>query len=114
MIGAFVLAVTDAGQKVYWPEDPVARCWVIFGFGAQAVFTARFLVQWIASERRGKSHIPLAFWYLSLLGAVMLFSFAVWDRSIVIMVGQTTGIAVYVRNLMLLRKEKKQQLVETG
>jgi lipid-A-disaccharide synthase-like uncharacterized protein len=80
---------------------------VIFGFGAQAIFTSRFLVQWIASERRRKSYVPIAFWYLSLAGGLMLLSYAVfWKRDIVVTLGQTTGVVVYVRNLMLLKQER--------
>ena len=74
---------------------------------AQALFTARFLVQWIASEKRGKSYVPLAFWYLSLAGAAMLLTYAAfWKHDPVVTLGQTTGGFIYIRNLMLLRKEK--------
>jgi lipid-A-disaccharide synthase-like uncharacterized protein len=104
---ALVLAQTAAERGSWWPESWFGRFWVIFGFAAQAAFTARFLVQWIASERRGRSYVPVAFWYLSLVGGVMLFSYAAfWKRDLVVMLGQTTGIVVYVRNLMLLRREK--------
>jgi len=73
---AFVLAVATAERGQWWPESWFGRFWVVFGLGAQAVFTARFLVQWIASELRGRSHIPLAFWYLSIVGALMLLTYA--------------------------------------
>jgi len=78
----------------------------VFGLGAQAVFTARFLVQWIASELRGRSHIPLAFWYLSIVGALMLLTYAAfWKHDLVVTIGQSTGVFIYVRNLMLLRRD---------
>ena len=103
---AFALSGAERGQ--WWPQSWFGRFWVMFGFGAQIMFTARFLVQWIASERKGKSHVPVAFWYLSLVGGVMLFSYAViWKHDPVVAVGQTTGVIVYVRNLMLLRKERE-------
>lgn len=116
MNGALLLAAVDAAERgSWWPDSAFGRFWVVFGLAAQAVFTARFLVQWIASERRGKSYIPLAFWYLSVIGGLMLFSYAAfWKHDLVVTLGQTTGLIVYVRNLMLLRKERKQQLVETG
>ncbi len=102
-----LIAKTAAQRGSWWPDDPVGRCWVVFGFMAQAVFAGRFLVQWIASERRGRSHMPVVFWYMSLLGGAMLFSYAVfWKRDIPVALGQTTGIIVYTRNLMLLRREK--------
>lgn len=105
-----VLAVDLAERGSWWPETWYGRSWVLFGFGAQAVFTARFLVQWVASERRKKSYVPIAFWYLSLVGAFMLLTYAVfWKHDMVLTLGQTTGLIVYVRNLMLLHEEKMQQ-----
>lgn len=108
MNGVLALVVEVAERGSWWPESWYGRFWVLFGFGAQAVFTARFIVQWIASERRRKSHVPIAFWYLSMAGAIMLFTYAVvWKHDPVVALGQTTGGIVYVRNLMLLRREKK-------
>jgi len=100
-------AVSAAERGSWWPDSWYGRCWVLFGFGAQFMFTARFLVQWIASERRRKSYVPVAFWYLSIVGAVMLLSYAVfWKQDPVVALGQTTGGFIYVRNLMLLRNER--------
>ena len=101
------LAISAADRGEWWPDSTIGRCWVVFGFAAQAIFTARFLVQWIASERRGKSHVPIAFWYLSLAGGVMLFAYAAfWKRDPVVTLGQTVGCVVYIRNPMLLRAER--------
>ena len=109
MNGMLTLATAMAERGSWWPDSWYGRFWVVFGLGAQAVFTARFLVQWIASERRGKSYIPLVFWYLSIAGAVMLLTYAVlWKHDLVVALGQTTGGVVYVRNLMLLRREREQ------
>jgi lipid-A-disaccharide synthase-like uncharacterized protein len=109
MNGLLTLATALEERGSWWPDSWYGRFWVVFGFGAQAVFAGRFLVQWIASERRGKSYIPLVFWYLSIVGALMLFSYAVlWKRDLVGAVGQSTGSFVYVRNLMLLRREREQ------
>ena len=109
------LAVSAAERGEWWPESWVGRCWVIFGFLAQAIFTARFLVQWIASERRRKSHVPIAFWYLSLAGGLMLFAYAaLWKRDPVVTLGQTVGCIVYIRNLMLLRAERRSASASTS
>ena len=107
MMDFAALATTLAERGSWWPEGWVGRFWVMFGVGAQVVFTLRFLVQWIASERRGKSHVPVAFWYLSLAGAVMLFTYgAVWKHDIVLVLGQSMGFIIYIRNLALIRKER--------
>ncbi|MCD6415746.1 MAG: lipid-A-disaccharide synthase N-terminal domain-containing protein [Planctomycetes bacterium] len=104
-----VIAQNAAQRAEWWPDSWFGRSWVLFGFAAQAVFTARFLVQWIASEKRGKSHVPVAFWYLSLVGAAMLFTYAAfWKHDPVVSVGQATGGFIYVRNLMLLQKERRR------
>ena len=72
------------------------------GFVGQAMFTARFVVQWLASERRGDSVVPVAFWWLSLAGGATLLGYAIGRREPVFAVGQAMGLIVYVRNLMLL------------
>lgn len=79
--------------------------WVIWGLSAQALFAARFVVQWIASERAGKSYVPVAFWYLSMGGGVTLLSYAIYRQDIVFILGQSIGLLVYIRNLALIRKE---------
>lgn len=78
---------------------------LVLGFAGQALFASRFLVQWIVSERRGESVIPVAFWYLSIGGSVLLFTYAVLRRDPVFMLGQATGSIVYVRNLVLIRRK---------
>jgi lipid-A-disaccharide synthase-like uncharacterized protein len=77
--------------------------WLAVGFLGQAFFTARFLVQWIASERKHDSMVPVAFWWLSLLGGTALLCYALFRRDPVIITGQAMGLFVYVRNLMLVR-----------
>jgi lipid-A-disaccharide synthase-like uncharacterized protein len=78
--------------------------WLTIGFLGQAIFTARFLVQWMVSERRQDSVVPVAFWWLSLLGGVTLLAYAVFRRDPVIITGQSMGLVVYTRNLMLVNK----------
>src|SRR3954453_11579311 len=85
-----------------------AKLWLIIGFAGQALFTARFLVQWIASERKRDSVVPVAFWWLSLLGGLMLLSYASYRQDPVIIVGQAMGLVVYARNLMLVGKAKRR------
>lgn len=89
--------------------------WVLFGILGQMLFGSRFLVQWLASERRKESTIPVAFWYLSLLGGVMLFAYAFWYRQdIVFTIGQSAGVFIYVRNLMLIRRPRSGGAVPGG
>jgi lipid-A-disaccharide synthase-like uncharacterized protein len=96
-----------------------STAWLVVGFAGQAIFTARFLVQWVESERRRNSVVPLAFWWLSLFGGLFLLAYA-WSRhDPVIIVGQSLGVFVYVRNLMLVKKnrlraEKAQRRAEAA
>ncbi len=86
----------------------LANPWVLFGFSAQFIFMMRFVIQWIASERRQRSHVPLAFWYLSLVGGVMLFVYAAFqaDPDPVFVFGQGLGVIIYIRNLVLIYRRK--------
>ncbi|PYF08198.1 lipid-A-disaccharide synthase-like uncharacterized protein [Rhodobacter viridis] len=81
--------------------------WVIFGFSAQLMFTARFLVQWIASERARSSVMPVAFWYFSLLGGVMLLAYALYRQDPVFVLGQALGVVIYSRNLWLIHAARQ-------
>ncbi len=76
----------------------------VLGFIGQAVFFLRFLVQWLSSEKHGRSVIPIAFWYLSIGGAGLLLLYGILDHDPVILLGQSMGIAIYLRNLHLIRK----------
>ncbi len=79
---------------------------VMVGLIGQALFTARFIVQWLASEKAGKSVIPLSFWFLSIGGGGILFAYSIYRRDPVFILGQGLGIFIYVRNLMLISKER--------
>ena len=81
--------------------------WLALGYFAQAMFTARFLVQWIASERAGKSVIPVAFWFFSIGGGVLLFSYALYIRDPVFILGQGFGVFVYGRNLYFELRDRR-------
>ena len=87
-----------------------AHHWLVIGFVAQGIFFARFLVQWLVSERRGESIVPRAFWYFSLAGGLLLFVYAVYQKDPVFMLGQGCGIVVYVRNLMLIARKRKSMI----
>ncbi len=82
--------------------------WVMVGLGGQLAFTARFLVQWIASERAGRSTVPVAFWYFSIIGGAVLLSYAIYRGDPVFILGQSMGLAIYSRNLFLIRRERLQ------
>jgi lipid-A-disaccharide synthase-like uncharacterized protein len=71
------------------------------------MFTGRFVVQWLSSERNKKVTIPISFWILSIAGSLLLLSYAVYRRDIVFMIGQSTGLFIYVRNLQMIRNENK-------
>ena len=80
--------------------------WVILGFVAQLMFTGRFLIQWIESEREGKSVIPIAFWFFSIAGGLLLLAYALYRRDPVFIAGQAFGVFVYLRNLYLVMRER--------
>jgi len=80
--------------------------WIVFGLVGQACFFMRFFVQWVASERAGRSIVPLAFWFFSIGGAAILLTYALYRKDIVFILGQSVGIFIYSRNLYLIRRER--------
>jgi lipid-A-disaccharide synthase-like uncharacterized protein len=80
--------------------------WLEVGLLGQAMFFSRFFVQWLASERAKRSVFPMSFWYLSLAGGVLLLVYAIWRQDPVFILGQTTGAAIYLRNIRLRQREK--------
>lgn len=80
--------------------------WLIFGLLGQLSFTMRFVVQWIASEKRKESVIPISFWAFSLLGSLILLIYAIYRKDPVFILGQAFGFTVYIRNLQLIFKKK--------
>jgi lipid-A-disaccharide synthase-like uncharacterized protein len=79
--------------------------WAAVGLVGQALFTARFFVQWLASERRKESVVPVAFWYFSLLGGVISLVYAIAIGSLPFSLGQGCGLLIYLRNLHLIRRK---------
>jgi lipid-A-disaccharide synthase-like uncharacterized protein len=80
--------------------------WLVFGIVAQLLFTARFIVQWVVSEKLGKSVVPLAFWFLSMGGGIMLLIYGIVRREPIIIMGQALAVFIYLRNLMLIFRPK--------
>jgi lipid-A-disaccharide synthase-like uncharacterized protein len=81
--------------------------WAVLGFLAQAMFSARFLIQWIASERAQRSVIPVAFWWFSIAGGALLFIYSLHRRDPVFIIGQGGGLFIYIRNVMLVLRERR-------
>ena len=83
--------------------------WLILGFTGQVLFSARFLVQWIASEKARMSVVPISFWFLSITGGLLLLWYAIRRRDPVFIAGQAMGVCIYARNLVLIWKSKARQ-----
>jgi lipid-A-disaccharide synthase-like uncharacterized protein len=84
--------------------------WVLLGFVAQIMFTLRFVVQWIASERAGHSVVPLAFWLFSIGGGLLLLVYALYRRDPVFIAGQAFGVFVYLRNLQFVLRDRTRDV----
>lgn len=92
----------------WWAQTSTTEIvWLVVGFLAQLMFSMRFIIQWIASERAKRSIVPEAFWYFSLIGGLMLFAYAVYRTDPVFMLGQGMGLFIYARNLQLILKSKR-------
>lgn len=116
---AFAAAYGDAAlEDVTLPRDNIlfrlfnitswgGVAWAALGLLGQGIFSARFLVQWLASERERRTVIPAVFWWLSLSGGVILFTYFVWRQDFVGVLGQSSGLVVYARNIKLQAKAAK-------
>lgn len=87
--------------------------WLAIGLLGQGIFSARFIIQWLVSEKEKKSIIPVAFWYLSLLGGLTLLLYALYKRDPVFIIGQFSGIFIYSRNLFLIHRERSSRLARS-
>ncbi|MDD2736437.1 MAG: lipid-A-disaccharide synthase N-terminal domain-containing protein [Desulfuromonadaceae bacterium] len=83
--------------------------WVTIGLTGQLFFTMRFVVQWIATERKKKSVVPEAFWYFSIVGSLILLAYSIYRKDPVFILGQSFGMTVYLRNLYFIQKGKKHE-----
>jgi lipid-A-disaccharide synthase-like uncharacterized protein len=105
-LGATQHELESAGflYRLFNITRPWSLAWIAVGFAGQALFTFRMVLQWYASEKEKRSVIPVAFWWGSLFGGILLFAYFVWRKDIVGIVGQSTGIFVYARNLVLIHR----------
>jgi lipid-A-disaccharide synthase-like uncharacterized protein len=102
-------------RLVNWILEEVQQPLILFGFAAQFVFFLRFVVQWFESERRGRSHIPIAFWYLSILGGLMILVYAALKKDLVFTCASILSLGIYIRNLMLIyRRHNRVQARRSG
>lgn len=93
----------------YWDrlEDSL-NFWAVIGFLGQAVFASRFIIQWLHAERVKRSEIPVIFWYISIAGGVILLAYAIHIANVVFIIGQVSGLVVYLRNLHLIYKARRE------
>jgi len=95
---------------IWWTATPaIEKTWLALGLIAQLLFTMRFLVQWLASERAKRSIVPETFWYFSFLGGALLFAYACYRVDPVFMLGQGTGLLIYARNIYFILQSKRPQ-----
>lgn len=90
--------------KMIGDVNPLDALWLTVGVLGQLMFTARFLVQWWASEKAGRSVVPVMFWYFSILGSLIVLAYGIHKLEPVIIIGQLPGTVIYARNLWLIRK----------
>jgi lipid-A-disaccharide synthase-like uncharacterized protein len=89
--------------------SPIGIAWVLVGLLGQVAFAGRMVFQWLVSEKRKRSVVPVGFWWMSLIGATMMLIYFVWRRDIVGVLGQTTGWMIYLRNLWLIHREARSE-----
>ena len=89
------------------PEEII---WLSIGFLGQFLFAMRFIIQWIVSEKKRDSVIPIAFWYFSIGGGLVMLSYALWRADPVFILGQSTGLFIYLRNLYFILKRRRAEL----
>ncbi len=85
---------------------PKLDAWLVLGLAGQLLFSARFLIQWIASEIKKRSVVPVAFWFLSIGGSLILLAYAIHRKDPVFILGQSAGLLIYTRNLVLIKKHR--------
>ena len=83
--------------------------WIGIGFLGQGLFFGRWVIQWIASERKSQSQVPISFWYMSLIGGLITLAYAIYRRDPVFIAGQSVGAVVYIRNLMLISRQNRSK-----
>jgi lipid-A-disaccharide synthase-like uncharacterized protein len=109
--------MNSANIVAWWANTPTTELiWLTVGFTAQAMFSARFIIQWLASERARRSIVPETFWYFSFAGGFMLFIYAIYRMDPVFILGQGSGLFIYARNIHLIWNAKREtaDVVENG
>lgn len=107
------LAGAAARLAEWWAATPTIEIvWLAIGFSAQLMFSMRFIVQWIASERARRSIVPETFWYFSFVGGAMLFAYAIYRMDPVFILGQGSGLLIYARNIHFIWSYKKEVAAE--
>jgi len=99
--------VIEAALEFFKVETRAELIWVIIGVGAQLLFSMRFIVQWIASEKQRRSVVPELFWWFSITGGLTLLAYAIHRQDPVFILGQSLGVVIYIRNLWLIHAEKR-------
>lgn len=90
------------------PSLTSEHIWLAIGFLGQGLFFMRFLIQWLASEKRRESIIPVAFWYFSISGGIILLAYSLWRQDPVFIMGQSLGVIIYARNLYFIHRKKRE------
>ena len=101
--------IVTSMQHYFVGMPTIDLVWLSIGLAGQCLFMARFIVQWLHSEKAGKSVIPISFWYFSLIGGITVLAYGVHKLDPVIILGQLPGTFVYTRNLMLIRKQHQSE-----
>ena len=101
-------------NRLFNITSPLGIAWVLVGLLGQALFTGRMILQWLASERMGRSTVPVAFWWCSLIGASMLLAYFIWRKDIVGVLGQGLGWFIYIRNLALIYGSGSDEQVDVN
>lgn len=99
-------AVRTLLERILNISSPAGIAWVVLGFLGQLLFTGRMVLQWLVSERQKRSVVPVVFWWLSLAGGMMLLIYFSWRKDIIGILGQSTGVFIYSRNLALIYRKK--------
>lgn len=94
-------------MSLFHVETTRDLAWVLFGLFGQLMFTMRFIVQWLASEKAGHSVVPIAFWYFSIIGGLIVLAYGVYKFDPVIILGQLPGCLIYSRNLWLIYRDRR-------
>ena len=110
--------MTFSNLATWWANISMTELiWLTVGFTAQAMFSMRFIIQWIASEKARRSVVPETFWYFSFLGGLMLFVYAIYRMDPVFILGQGSGLFIYARNIHFIVRAKRETtaaLIEPG